>query len=236
MIKLAMSQKKFIMGNNDLTRLWNLYPDNMEACSAPERDFLPKMEEYFEDAIEQLVPANMVEEQYKKVNDGSWGWRALRLLAKKTPHFFTYGNHPIAKLPDYLDQMIKKMIKDNPELLKTLNGSSNGSSIDSKNTTTEPPVQETCTPEQLSIMASNLAKMGDTWTKIIPKLGLTSEDVDKINKEKDDQGKPLDEAGKALAVLNRWAELEGEASKDELIYILESLKLFEVMKGVLTSP
>ena len=65
MIKLAMSQKKFIMGNNDLTRLWNLYPDNMEACSAPERDFLPKMEDYFEDAIEQLVPANMVEEQYK---------------------------------------------------------------------------------------------------------------------------------------------------------------------------
>ena len=65
MIKLAMTQKKFIMGNNDLTRLWNLYPDNMEACSAPERDFLPKMEDYFEDAIEQLVPANMVEEQYK---------------------------------------------------------------------------------------------------------------------------------------------------------------------------
>ena len=65
MIKLAMTQKKFIMGNNDLTRLWNLYPDNMEACSAPERDFLPKLEDYFEEAIEQLVPANMVEEQYK---------------------------------------------------------------------------------------------------------------------------------------------------------------------------
>ena len=135
MIKLAMTQKKFIMGNNDLTRLWNLYPDNMEACSAPERDFLPKMEDYFEDAIEQLVPANMVEEQYKgvqllqhessngfptkvlfpynrKVNDGSWGWRALRLLAKKTPHFFTYGNHPIAKLPDYLDSMIRKIVKE----------------------------------------------------------------------------------------------------------------------------
>ena len=64
-LRMAMKQKKFIMGNNDLTKLWNLYPDNMEACSAPERDFLPKMEEYFEDAIEQLVPANMVEEQYK---------------------------------------------------------------------------------------------------------------------------------------------------------------------------
>ena len=46
------------------------------------------------------------------MNDGSWGWRALRLLAKKTPHFFTYGNHPIAKLPDYLDSMIRKIVKE----------------------------------------------------------------------------------------------------------------------------
>ncbi len=48
---------------------------------------------------------------FRKVNDGSWGWRALRLLAKKSPHFFTYGNHPIAKLPDYLEQMLKRMAK-----------------------------------------------------------------------------------------------------------------------------
>ena len=36
----------------------------------------------------------------------------MRLLAKKTPHFFTYGNHPIAKLPDYLDAMIRKIVKE----------------------------------------------------------------------------------------------------------------------------
>ena len=30
-------------------------------------------------------------------------------MAKKTPHFFTYGNNPIAKLPDYLDSMLKRM-------------------------------------------------------------------------------------------------------------------------------
>ena len=34
------------------------------------------------------------------------------MLAKKTPHFFTYGNHPIAKLPDYLDSMIRKIVKE----------------------------------------------------------------------------------------------------------------------------
>ncbi len=104
------------------------------ACSAPERDFLPSVEEYFEEAAEQLNPDAQVDKEYRyspklrrfvlreislfdvnvffrKVNDGSWGWRALRLLAKKSPHFFTYGNHPIAKLPDYLEQMLKRMAK-----------------------------------------------------------------------------------------------------------------------------
>jgi hypothetical protein len=46
------------------------------------------------------------------VNDGAWGWRALRLLSKKSPYFFTFGNNPIAKLPDYLEQMLKKMCRD----------------------------------------------------------------------------------------------------------------------------
>ena len=43
------------------------------------------------------------------MNDGQWGWRALRLLAKKSPHFFTYGNNPIGKLNEYLETMLRKM-------------------------------------------------------------------------------------------------------------------------------
>ena len=46
---------------------------------------------------------------YRKINDGQWGWRALRLLAKKSPHFFTYGNNPIGKLNEYLETMLRKM-------------------------------------------------------------------------------------------------------------------------------
>ena len=57
-----MKQGKFLMGNGVLTRLWNQYPDNMEACSAPERDFLPQMDDYFEEAIEQLDPNNQIED------------------------------------------------------------------------------------------------------------------------------------------------------------------------------
>jgi hypothetical protein len=39
-----------------------------------------------------------VEDTYKKVNNGEWGWRALRLMSRKSPHFFISGNNPIAKV------------------------------------------------------------------------------------------------------------------------------------------
>ncbi|PFX17743.1 THO complex subunit 1 [Stylophora pistillata] len=57
--------KKVLMGSNELTRLWNLCPDNLEACKADNRVFLPTLEEYFSEAIEQADPAAMVEEEYK---------------------------------------------------------------------------------------------------------------------------------------------------------------------------
>lgn len=50
----------------------------------------------------------------RKVNDGNFGWRALRLLARRSPHFFVHGNYPINKLPEYLETMIKKIAKDRP--------------------------------------------------------------------------------------------------------------------------
>lgn len=45
---------------------------------------------------------------FRKVNDGNFGWRALRLLARKSPHFFAQSNNPIHKLSEYLENMIKK--------------------------------------------------------------------------------------------------------------------------------
>lgn len=33
----------------ELTKLWNLCPNNLEACKSKERDFLPSLETYFEE-------------------------------------------------------------------------------------------------------------------------------------------------------------------------------------------
>lgn len=49
----------------ELTKLWNLCPNNLEACKSKDRDFLPSLETYFEDAIMELDPAAMVDDKYK---------------------------------------------------------------------------------------------------------------------------------------------------------------------------
>lgn len=49
----------------ELTKLWNHLPDNLEACRTKDRDFLPSLDSYFEEAIEQSDPAAMVDAEYK---------------------------------------------------------------------------------------------------------------------------------------------------------------------------
>lgn len=48
------------------------------------------------------------------MKDGNFGWRALRLMARRSPHFFTYSNNPISQLPDYLEMMVRKIAADRP--------------------------------------------------------------------------------------------------------------------------
>ena len=84
-----LAEKRVNLGNAGLTALWNQNPDNLEACRwalcqwkshrfvllfgnclystldmfrARDRDFLPSLQNYFEEAIEQLDPVNQVED------------------------------------------------------------------------------------------------------------------------------------------------------------------------------
>lgn len=66
---IKLEKNKLNMYNNffspELTKLWNLCPNNLEACKSKERDFLPSLETYFEEAVMQLDPAAMVDNEYK---------------------------------------------------------------------------------------------------------------------------------------------------------------------------
>lgn len=44
--------------------------------------------------------------------DSNNEWRALRLAARKCPHFYTNNANPTGKLSDFLDQMAQKTRKD----------------------------------------------------------------------------------------------------------------------------
>lgn len=90
----ARKQNKFYMGNTELTRLWNLCPDNLQACRGADRNFLPSIEQYLENP--------------KDKTDATFEWRALRLLARQSPHFFTMIQTP-NKVSDYLESVRKKI-------------------------------------------------------------------------------------------------------------------------------
>lgn len=62
----------------------------------------------------KLGLVNLVFFSFRLVNDSNFGWRGLRLLASKSPHFFTNSGNSIATLPEYLTNMIKKVAKDLP--------------------------------------------------------------------------------------------------------------------------
>ncbi|CAK9799633.1 THO complex subunit 1 [Anthophora quadrimaculata] len=238
-IRDAQAVGKYHMGNPELTKLWNLCPNNLEACKSKDRDFLPSLETYFEEAIMQLDPNAMVEDEYKKVNDGNFGWRALRLLARRSPHFFVHGNYPINKLPEYLETMIKKIAKDRPQ-----------TQSDAKLETEETPPPEAndqefnedvLKPESEQVESANadtkgrkltkvtsemVAKLSEIlkndWKKLATKLGYTSEEITFF------QSKPTPYE-QCKNMLEIWAEEDVDASMENLAYILEGLKFTEAL-------
>lgn len=52
LIRDYRSNGKFYLGNAELNRLWNICPDNLQACRGTDRNFLPTLEDFLE--IEQV--------------------------------------------------------------------------------------------------------------------------------------------------------------------------------------
>ncbi|KAK9297126.1 hypothetical protein QLX08_009061 [Tetragonisca angustula] len=238
-IRDAQTVGKYHMGNPELTKLWNLCPNNLEACKSKERDFLPSLETYFEEAIMQLDPNAMVEDEYKKVNDGNFGWRALRLLARRSPHFFVHGNYPINKLPEYLETMIKKIAKDRPQTQSDIKLETEetpppevndqefnedvlkqeSEQVEVENTDTKGRKLTKVTPEMVAKLSEILK---NDWKKLATKFGYTSEEITFF------QGKPTPYE-QCKNMLEIWAEEDVDASMENLAYILEGLKFTEAL-------
>nr|XP_002123801.3 THO complex subunit 1 isoform X1 [Ciona intestinalis] len=111
-----ISGKSLGMGSPELTKLWNLCPNNLAACRSNEREFLPSIQDYFAEPIEQEDPKNQIEDQYKLIKNSNFQWKALRLLSNRSQLFFTSqpANLQFKTVPDYLSTVIGKLAKEFP--------------------------------------------------------------------------------------------------------------------------
>ncbi|XP_049603714.1 THO complex subunit 1 [Syngnathus scovelli] len=214
--------RKIFMGNDELTRLWNLNLDNMEACKSDSREFMPSLDEFFAEAIEQADPANMVEEEYKVVRNPNYGWRALRLLSRRSPHFFQPINQKFNSLADYLDTMVSKLAKELPkdipsEEIKTgeeEDDDENGDNLlkDSNDSPSMP--SKMVSNQQMDDVA---AKLGNRWKSLASYLEMRAAELREIEAESED----ADIRAKLLLVT--WQDREGaQATVESLVAALNA--------------
>ena len=106
------TRSKIDMGSTELSRLWNLCPDNVEACKLKSRVFVPDMAKFLEEPLEQADPDAMIEPEYKVVNNPNFTWQALRLFSQSSPHFFQNTTAQIRQLPEYLEHVVVQTGKE----------------------------------------------------------------------------------------------------------------------------
>lgn len=223
--------RKVFMGNDELTRLWNLNHDNMEACKSDSREFMPSLEEFFEEAIEQADPANMVEDEYKVVRNSNYGWRALRLLSRRSPHFFQPTNQKFKSLADYLDSMVSKLAKELPkdipsEEIKTgeEDDDDNGDNL-LKESNDSPSMQSKLVSNQQ--MDDIAAKLGTQWKTLATQLEMKASELREIETDSED----VEMQAKLLLVA--WQDREGAQATVENLVAALSAAGFSEMADVL---
>ncbi|KAM3865711.1 THO complex subunit 1 [Diretmus argenteus] len=214
--------RKIFMGNDELTRLWNLNQDNMEACKSDSREFMPSLDEFFAEAIEQADPANMVEDEYKVVRNSNYGWRALRLLSRRSPHFFQPTNQKFKSLADYLDSMVIKLAKELPkdipsEEIKTGEEEDDDDNGDNllKESNDSPSMQSKLVSNQQ--MDDVAAKLGAQWKTLAAQLDMKASELREIETDSED----VDMQAKLLLVA--WQDREGgQATVENLVTVLNA--------------
>ncbi|KAM7400451.1 hypothetical protein PAMA_004911 [Pampus argenteus] len=222
--------RKIFMGNDELTRLWNLNHDNMEACKSDIREFMPSLDEFFTEAIEQADPTNMVEDEYKVVRNPNYGWRALRLLSRRSPHFFQPTNQKFKSLADYLDSMVSKLAKELPkdipsEEIKTgEEDDDNGDNL-LKDSNDSPGIQsKLVTNQQMDDIA---AKLGAQWKTLASHLEMKAAELREIETDSED----IDMQAKLLLVA--WQDREGtQATVENLVSALNSAGFSQIADGL----
>lgn len=245
---LQASGGKFVkMGSAELTRLWNLSPDNMDACKDDKRVFLPTLEEFFGEAIEQNDPEAMIEDQYKLINDQIFQWKSLRLLARRSPHFFTHTNTPAIPQPQYLEMMLNRLAKEilpqtghqetteNHVEMKTEVGEEEEAIKESQDEDDlkqngEQGIKEEETSEDAltTQLTESIAKhAGDMWKRLAMELNFPEDDISYFESENENDEQ------RALKMLTVWQENEPERASISVVKMaMKEVGMTEAMEAV----
>nr|XP_016935953.2 THO complex subunit 1 [Drosophila suzukii] len=243
----AARNGKFFLGNDNLTRLWNYSPDNLQACKSEQRNFLPLLETYLETPHEKVDPA--------------FEWRALRLLARQTPHFFTSLSQPSSKISDYLEQVRKRLIRDKepkPAALLSSNSSENSFGLAANHASAEGDQDATVAlqdgePEQdlevednepvveevdevpahekpLMVTKEHIQEVapliGEPWMKVGKKIGFTNDELLFFQMEH-----PTANVA-CVQMLTNWISDDDDATLDNWAYMLEGLEMNKAAEAV----
>ncbi|CAB1317324.1 unnamed protein product [Coregonus sp. 'balchen'] len=185
--------RKVFMGNDELTRLWNLNHDNMAACQSESR----------------------------VVHNSNYGWRALRLLSRRSPHFFQPTNQQFKSLADYLESMVIKLAKELPkdlpsEEIKTGEEDDDDNSDTLLKDSNDSPSMQTklVTNQQMDEIA---AKLGAQWKTLAGQLEIKAAEIREIETDSED----VDMQAKLLLVA--WQDREGtQATVESLVTALNA--------------
>ena len=105
--------KRMDLGSPELTELWNRYPDSLQLCCSAERQFVPQVGPFLEEAAMQADPKEQVEEEFKHVKSANFAFQALRLLSRHSPYFFqSNAAVQIKALPDFLEGVVLQTTRD----------------------------------------------------------------------------------------------------------------------------
>uniref|UniRef100_A0A8C2HK84 THO complex 1 n=1 Tax=Cyprinus carpio TaxID=7962 RepID=A0A8C2HK84_CYPCA len=203
----------FVKESDELTRLWNLNPDNMEACKSDSR-FV------FGNSHLKIV-----------VRNSNYGWRALRLLSRRSPHFFQPTNQQFKSLADYLENMVIKLAKELPkdlpsEEIKTgeEDDDENGDNL-LKESNDSPSIQsKAVTNSQMDEIA---AKLGSQWKTLADHLEMSEKEIRVIESDSED----VELQAKMLLVA--WQDREGpQATMESLVTALNSAGFSNITEGL----
>ncbi|KAH8310254.1 hypothetical protein KR044_000228, partial [Drosophila immigrans] len=242
----AARNGKFFLGNDNLTKLWNYSPDNLQACKSEQRNFLPMLETYLETPHDKSDPA--------------FEWRALRLLARQTPHFFTFISQPSCKISDYLDVVRKRLTREKELVKQTSTASNNATEHSGESGTnsaapteqeheasvalqeieplevedTEPVVEDVdempAHEKSLMVTRAHIDEVtpviGEPWMKVGKKIGFSNDELLFFQMENPTAGVAC------TKMLTNWIADDDDATLDNWAYMLEGLEMNKAADAV----